>query len=96
MPPADTPRNRRIVRLRDGKIASSHNIDGGWTFSLKKEGVKMSWRAIAERIAVEFPDEAIGHKRCQDIYNYIVNNRPPALNGGAWRRAQKKKEDGSG
>ena len=79
MPPADTARNRRIVRLRDAVM------EGGGPSTA-------SWRWIAARISKEFPDEAIGHKRCQDIYNYIVNNRPPALNGGAWRRAQKEKE----
>jgi nuclear transport factor 2 (NTF2) superfamily protein len=28
----------------------------------------LSWRKIAERIAVEYPDEAVSWQRCRDIY----------------------------
>ena len=56
MTPPKTARNARIVRLRD------------FSYDLKIDG-PVSWAWIAERIAVEFPDDPpITRQRAQQIY----------------------------
>jgi hypothetical protein len=35
---------------------------------LREGNPPLPWRAIAKRIAVEFPEDAISHQRCEEIY----------------------------
>ncbi len=38
----------------------------------------MSWRKIAEHIASEFPEDAVSHQRCKEIYDREVLGIRPA------------------
>jgi hypothetical protein len=60
MPPKKTLRNARIVRLRDWDVPEH------WVGN--RNGITMSWQKIADRIAIEFPEDAVSRQRCWEIY----------------------------
>jgi hypothetical protein len=49
----------------------------------------LSWRKIADRIAVEFPDDACGKTRVEQIYNRDVKGVEDP--GTLFRRRQREK-----